>query len=202
MVPVIADKRGLLERPQGAKLDLGCGSRKVSAEYIGIDLLDSPQVDVVADVRDVLRALPPGCLSRVYSSHFLEHIDDVSDILRQLERTIAIGGELEVIVPHFSNPYFYSDPTHTSTFGLYSFGYYLKDTPLRRRVPNYGNELSFCLTGVSLGFKSSPPFYARHAAKRLFGALVNATRWGKEVYEENLCYLFPCYEVRFLLVRV
>ena len=31
--------------------------------------------------------------------------------------------------------------------------------------------------------------------KRSFGLLLNASRWGVEFYEENLCWLLPCYEV-------
>jgi hypothetical protein len=201
MPATIRDKKGLLVAPQRAKLDLGCGSRKHRSDYIGVDLLDHPEVDVVGDAVAVLASLPAGCLERVYSSHFLEHLGDLDGLLRELERTMATGAELEIIVPHFSNPYFYSDPTHTRTFGLYSFGYYVKDTFLRRQVPRYGNDTAFRMTSISLNFKSSPPFYVRYGIKRLIGLLVNMSRWCKEFYEENLCFLLPCYEVRFLMVR-
>src|SRR6185312_2948084 len=33
------------------------------------------------------------------------------------------GGEFRAVVPHFSNLHFYSDPTHRTFFGLYTFSY-------------------------------------------------------------------------------
>ena len=199
--PAIVDKRGLLERDGGLCLDLGCGNRKLGPEYIGIDLLDGPQVDVVGDVTDVLERIRPGSVQRVYSSHFLEHVDDVELVLTRLARAMASGGELEVVVPHFSNPYYYSDLTHRTTFGLYTFAYFLSRSPFKRQVPTYGRNLPFRLTHVTLGFKSSPPFYGRHALKLVAQRIFNASRGMQEFYEENLCYLVPCYELRYLLVR-
>jgi hypothetical protein len=162
----IVDKRGLLEQGGGLRLDLGCGNPKAGPEYIGIDVLDCPEVDVVGDVAAVLDRLRPGSVLRVYSSHFFEHVADVELLLTRLARVMAPGGELEVVVPHFSNPYYYSDLTHRSTFGLYTFSYFLSNSPFKRQVPTYGRDLPFRLVDVSLGFKSSPPFYGRHAFKQ------------------------------------
>jgi len=117
-------------------------------------------------------------------------------------RVLRPGGHLEIVVPHFSNPYFASDPTHRRAFGLYTFSYLTADAPLRRQVPHYGEVLPVRLERVVLGFKSTPPFYGRHALKRAVGLVVNLSRWTREFYEENLVYLVPCYELRFRLVRL
>jgi hypothetical protein len=68
-------------------------------------------------------------------------------------------------------------------------------------VPRYVDKVDFEVTDVELGFKSSPPFYFRHAIKKAIGFFFNLTRYTRELYEENFCYLFPCYEIRFLLRR-
>ena len=185
-----------------AKLDIGCGARKRGPDYIGVDRLDLPGVDVVGEVLDVLAAIPDGAIDEIYCSHFLEHIDDLDGMLAEICRVLRRAGRLEVVVPHFSNPYFASDPTHRRAFGLYTFSYLAADAPLRRRVPHYGNSVPLRLDRVILGFKSTPPFYGRHAFKRAIGALVNLMRWTREFYEENLVYLVPCYELRFSLVRL
>jgi hypothetical protein len=197
----VIDKRGLLGREAGLRLDLGCGQRKAGQEYVGIDLLDAPCVDVVGEVLAALSRIRDGVVDRVYSSHFLEHVEDVDTLLTEVARVMSPGAELEVIVPHFSNPYFYSDLTHRHAFGLYSFSYLIPKSPFKRKVPTYGNELPFRLDQVVLGFKSAPPFYGRYVFKRLAQLLFNASRGMREFYEENLCYLVPCYEVRYLLVR-
>ena len=203
-MPII-DKRNLLGtatvgRP--VEIELGCGSTKRSPHAIGIDLLDYDCVDVVGDVVEVLAKLPDASVSRAASSHFLEHHPDIRQVLDQLARVVVDGGSVVVTVPHFSNPYFYSDPTHRTAFGLYTFSYLCKDEIFQRKVPTYGIQPAFEITNVRLGFKSHRPHYLRHATKAAFGLLVNSTRWATEFYEENLCWLCPAYELTFDLRRL
>ena len=198
----VNDKAGVLERIHGRKLDLGCGPRKIDDEHVGVDLIDYPGVDVVGEIGEVLEQIPDGALGGVHASHFLEHVEDLPALLDEIARTLASGALLHVVVPHFSNPYFYSDPTHRTAFGLYTFSYLATDRLHRRQVPGYCRSPDLTLCSVTLGFKSPRPFYGRYAFKRAVGALVNLTTWTREFYEENLCYLVPCYEVRYVLARV
>jgi SAM-dependent methyltransferase len=197
----IIDKAGALERIHGRVVDLGCGNRKRSADHVGVDVLDYPAVDVVGDAFDVLEVIPDAALAGVYSSHFIEHVTDVERLIREFGRVIRPGGRLDVTVPHFSNPYFYSDPTHKSMYGLYTFSYWAVDPILRRRVPTYQRELAFELRSVALRFKSSPPFVVRYGLKRIVEVVVNLSVWTQEFYEENLSHVVPCYELDFSLVR-
>lgn len=198
----VEDKTRALHTIRGRKLDIGCGPRKRAADYVGVDLIDYPCVDLVGDAREVLSQIPDGALSGVYTSHFLEHVDDLPEILNEIARTLSRGSMLEVVVPHFSNPYFASDPTHRTAFGLYTFSYLARDALHTRTVPAYVRNDALKLQSVALGFKSPRPFYVRYAFKRAVGLLVNLSSWTREFYEENLCYLVPCYELRFVLVRV
>jgi SAM-dependent methyltransferase len=184
--------------PPGAKIDVGCGHHK-KAGHIGIDLLDVPGVDIVADIHTVLEGVPDGHLSAVHSSHFLEHIADPAELLGEFTRVVAPGGELTIVVPHFSNPYYYSDLTHRTPWGLYTLGYLIEEWPFKRTVPQYREPLPLELVSARLVFKSPRPFYVRYGFKRAFGTLVNATRGLQEFYEENLVWLSPCYELRFEL---
>lgn len=200
----IKDKRGLLVNlPQANPLllELGCGNRRRNRQAIGIDMLDYPDVDIVGDVYEVLALFPDQSVDAVYSYHFVEHVSDVQALLNQLARITKPGGYVEFVAPHFSNPYFYSDPTHRTFFGLYTFCYLTSNSPFAREVPNYGYKSLFSLEKVDLIFKSSRPFVIRFGIKKLIGFLFNSCNYLKEFYEENLCYLFPCYEVRYLLRR-
>jgi hypothetical protein len=196
----VVDKSDALAHIHGRKLDLGCGPRKLDG-HVGVDAIDYAGVDIVGDVHDVLARIPDGALSGVHAAHFLEHVENLAPLLDEIARTLATGAALDVVVPHFSNPYFYSDPTHRAHFGLYTFSYYATDQLHRREVPDYCRTEHFTLRSVSLRFKSPRPFYGRYAFKRAVGALVNLTTWTREFYEENLCYLVPCYEVRYVLIR-
>jgi hypothetical protein len=77
----------------------------------------------------------------------------------------------------------------------------VSDNIHRRKVPTYGRRISFDLSQAELIFKSSPPFYVRHGFKRILQTVFNLNRWTRELYEENFCYLFPCYEIRFEMRR-
>lgn len=181
-------------------VELGCGEKKRSDSSIGIDVIGYKNVDIVGDVYDVLRLFPENSIDQVYSYHFIEHVSDVSALLLILSKIVKSNGVIEIVVPHFSNPYFFSDPTHKNTFGLYTFSYYAKSSLFRRIVPGYVRDESLELTHVDLIFKSNRPFYIRHSVKVLVGSFFNSCNYLKEFYEENVCYLFPCHEIRYLLV--
>ncbi|MFT4171210.1 MAG: methyltransferase domain-containing protein [Rhodocyclaceae bacterium] len=198
-----ADKSRVIARlQQGEKLtlELGCGPSKRHVAAIGVDALDYPGVDLVGDVFAILAAMPDASISAVHAYHFFEHIDDLPHLLTELARVVQAGGLLDVEVPHFANPYFYSDPTHAKFFGLYTFSYLARERLFRRKVPQYGREPAFELIDAQLDFNS--PFPVRGLIKRLIGPVFNASRWMQEFHEENLCYLFPCYQLRFALVRL
>lgn len=193
LADIIRDGRGVLE--------LGCGPRRRHPEAVTVDALDFDGVDVVGDVFEVLALVPDGTIDAVHAYHFLEHIEPLSRIVGELARVLKPGGVLHVVVPHFSNPYFYSDYTHRQTFGLYTFSYLADDPIFRRRVPRYQVDTGLVLANVQLGFKASPPFYLRHALRRALGLVVNSTRVTQEWYEAGWSGIFPCYEIDFTVSR-
>lgn len=196
-----ADPAGCLHRDP-LRLELGCATAKRDPGAVGVDLLDLPGVDIVADALDVLRALEPSTVDSIYSEHFLEHVGDPEAILAQAARVLRPGGTFTAVVPHFSNPYFYSDPTHRSTFGLYTFCYWARESPYRRGVPHYGAPLPFRYERARHVFKASRPFYLRHALRKALSCWVNQSRWTQELYEDSVCWLLPCYEIRCVLRRL
>jgi hypothetical protein len=183
------------------RLELGCGSDKRRADSVGIDLLAADGVDVVGDALEVMRSLPSGSVRSIYSEHFMEHAPDPLALMREAARVLESGAEFRAVIPHFSNPAFYSDPTHRAFFGLYTFAYWVRVSPFRRQVPHYIEPLPFAIVEARMVFKSSRPFYVRHAIKKALSWWVGLSRWTQEFYEEHLCWLMPCYEVDFVLVR-
>lgn len=180
-------------------LELGCGNRKRNSCAIGIDILDYPDVDIVGDIYEVMASFSSASVDAVYSYHFIEHVSDVPKLLTELARVIKPNGYLEFVAPHFSNPYFYSDPTHKNFFGLYTFCYLADASLFSRQVPSYGYKAEFEIVKIDLIFKSIRPFIFRNGFKRLIGSFFNSCTYLQELYEENFCYLLPCYEVRYEL---
>lgn len=184
-------------------LDLGCGPNKRNANWIGVDKENYFCVDLRGDVFDVLATFETGSVDHIYSSHFFEHMEDLNKLIKELTRILKLKGTMEIIVPHFSNPYFFSDYTHKTFFGLYSFSYIARDEIFKRRVPMY-HDLSdrLVLDDVHLVFKSTRPFYFRYAVKKCLEVIFNSSRYMQELYEEVLSSFFSCYELKFKLTKV
>ena len=181
----------LLESSSPMILDLGCGQNKRQGS-VGIDRLNLPNVDIVGDVTEVLKIFPAGSVDVMYSSSLLEHLDDLEGFIRESIRVLSKNGEHRLFVPHFSNPYFYSDYTHFRFFGLYTFDYFANaDNQLSRKVPNFYTDVRILITRRRLIFNS--PFWIRGKIKRAIGRIFNVNSFMQELYEENLTWLIPCY---------
>jgi len=182
-------------------IELGCGARKKEGR-IGIDAVDLPGVDIVADLEKGLPFLPDHSVDQIHCRHFLEHIKNFENLMTEMVRVLKKDGTAHIFVPHFSNPHYYSDYTHTRFFGLYSFYYFVdRESQLRRKVPNFYTDVRIRILSQRLIFRSS--FKIINPFKKLFGWFINLHTSFTEYYEENLCYIFPCHgiEVVFTPVR-
>jgi len=180
-------------------LDVGCGNRKFHPEAIGIDITDHPDVDIVGDIFDVLRDLPTNRISQIQAHHFLEHIDDVEGFLVECSRVLKVNGLISISVPHFSSPYFYSDPTHRRFFGLYSLSYLVESDLFKRSVPSYAQSTrsGLRLERVSLNFKAPREFPISYGILRFIGLFADFNRATQEFYERWMTGLIPCYEIAY-----
>ena len=93
-----------LEKPvETLKIDLGCGPNK-KAGFKGMDILPLPGVDFVVDLEKGFGFIEDNSVDEFYTSHFLEHVQNLELILSEIYRTLKPRGTLTVFVPHFSNP--------------------------------------------------------------------------------------------------
>ena len=183
-------------------INIGCGRRRIPG-VIGIDHIPLPTVDIVANIEHGLPFLADASVDIVIADSILEHVDRFADLMRDIHRVLKPDGELRVTVPHFSNPYYYSDYTHRRFFGLYTFDYFVERNRqrMKRIVPDYYADFRFECANRRILFYS--PFrWRRKLFKTPLNMLVNLTRWTQEFYEENLCWLLPCYILEFTLKPV
>jgi ubiquinone/menaquinone biosynthesis C-methylase UbiE len=178
-------------------IELGCGPSK-QAGYFGIDSLALQGVDLVADLEKGLPFIPDNSVDEIVSSHLLEHIQNFEPLLRDIHRILKPTGVKKVVVPYFSNPYYYSDHTHKRFFGLYTFDYFAKETKMKRKVPGFYHDFHFEVLHRRLVFKS-PHSTVRNLVKQVFNRLFNINGYMQEYYEECFCYIFPCQEVHFTI---
>lgn len=197
------DKKNLLVQihsQQKVILELGVGRSRSVKDAITIDKLDFPEVDIVADLELGLPFLEDNSVDEIHSFHFLEHVNNLEFLMTEIYRVLKKGGKNIGAVPHFANPYFYSDYTHKAYFGLYTFSYFSKQKHFERAVPDFYNSTNYKISKIRLDFLS--PFRVRNRLKRLMGAFFNSSRFLQEFHEENLCYIFPAYQIKFELEKI
>lgn len=181
------------------RLDLGSGPLPAPG-FTGIDLGGGRNV-IQRDVLEHLSELATGSVDEIRSRHFLEHAEDPVQVVAEIARVLRRGAAATIVVPHFSNPYFHSDPTHRHSFGIYWMSYLVHDTVLRRRVPHYQEPLPLDLLSVRLGFRGPVERPITHVARRALFSGLETKRWFVELYEASLSNRFSCYEITFVLRR-
>src|SRR5207253_2277903 len=92
---------------KGLRLNLGSG-RRTRPGFYNVDLLPLPGVDIVADLNEPLAELPDDSVEEIYSRHTLEHVTHLLPLLAEIHRVARLQARIELVLPHFSNPYGYS----------------------------------------------------------------------------------------------
>lgn len=186
-------------------INLGCGSLRKPG-YIGIDISQSQNTDIQCDVLEFVSKLPDRCVKAVYSRMFFEHLsgEQLNKLIHEIDRVLVDGGVLEVTVPHFSNPYQHSDPTHRSSFAVHSFDYFCEETPHFRKVPSYCRIKGWVLERTKVRFV---PFFRRvlgipiPSICDLLNIIINSSSLLIELYERYWSELFSIYEVTFFVKK-
>lgn len=97
------------------KLNLGSGARLIDG-YLNVDIAEASAPDMVWDLEQTPWPWPDNSVTDVLLSHVLEHLgrDPATflDVIKELYRIMAPGGEVVIHVPHPRHDDFISDPTH------------------------------------------------------------------------------------------
>lgn len=181
-------------------IEIGSGPKKIS-DRITVDRVDLPNVDIVADIEKGLGFLPDNSVDEIHCRSVLEHIENFENLMQEFIRVLKKDGKAYIFVPHFSNPYFYSDYTHKRFFGLYTFYYFVEpEFQLNRKVPNYYSPARIKILSLKLVFRSQ--FFISKHLKKLFGWFINRHNVLLEWYEQHLCYLVPCHGIEIVFSPV
>ena len=164
-------------------INLGCGNNK-QPEEIGVDIIDGPCVDIVADLNHYPMPFDSTSADIIRSSHCFEHLDNTVALMEDIHRILKPGGLLEFTVPHVSNIEFFRDPTHKRPFTLGTMDYFVRGTT----VPKY-TSIEFEYLSRELRFSNGlrgkiGSFLAKLSARR---------------YEKYYCWKYPCNEIYFAL---
>ena len=199
---IILDKRVHIDLAAGKplRIDLGSGGAG-RGDYYGVDFVDLPGVAIQADLNEPLASLPDNSVGALRSSHCLEHITGFIALMKEVHRIVMPGGQIEITVPHFSNPYGYSDPTHVRFFGLFTFNYFVETgRQPARKVPNFYTDTRFDVGGIHISLMK------RTLVNRvLYPTLrknLNSSFDFQERWERTLCWSAPADEITYRMTPV
>ncbi len=118
------------------QINLGSG-KDYRTGWLNIDVLDRTEPDLVIDLGrpiDLPLTVPTryggvvtlaaGQVQQVYANNVLEHVPDLPQLMSNLLDLMAVGGELEIEVPHEQAPSAWQDPTHLRALNENSWLYY------------------------------------------------------------------------------
>ena len=164
-------------------LDIGCGTRKIEQDAVGIDISPDSAADHVWNLDEYPWPLADNQFNRVHMSHVIEHLDDPMRAMAEVHRVACDGADVFIVTPHFSSHNSYVDPTHKRHLAAGSFAYLTgKDFPSFR-----GSPFRFEIVRVELTFGGNLVLdNAGRALARL------SLRW----YERHAAWIFPALDIR------
>ena len=166
------------------KIDLGCGKRRVPGS-IGVDIVPSPAVDIVADFSQGL-PFRDNSADAVYAYHLLEHLDDFLGFMGEVWRVCRPDGRVYIKVPHASSSYVtWRDPTHKRGIFISTFAYF-DDTYEEGAFYGYYSKAKFRIEKARLNFSNYRPW---GMSRRIMNQLVHVTA-NRDRNSQYLCERF------------
>lgn len=135
-------------------VDLGSAHGK-PPKYLGVDLLDGPEVDFVASALDL--PFEDSSVGVVRAVDFLEHVADKVALMEEIHRVLVPGGMLISSTPSTDGRGAFQDPTHVAFWNENSFWYWT-DRDLAKYVD--GIKAKFQVSRLVTHFPS--PWHAEH----------------------------------------
>lgn len=109
--------RDLIKYGDGIRLDIGCGANKQDG-FVGLDIREMPNVDIVQDVEQFPWALPNECVRTALASHLVEHINPHKGVFMQFMdevwRIMKPYGKFIIVTPYAGSFGYFQDPTHVN----------------------------------------------------------------------------------------
>lgn len=177
-------------------LDVGCGKAKQPGA-IGLDVNPFSDADVIADLNHRPWPFVSNAFGRILCRHIVEHVADLMWFMEEVHRIARPGALVEIVTPHFSNRYSFTDPTHLRHLGWRSFEHFaggraVSNPNLLQRWLETQHPIPGFYTTVRFRIKSRYLYFAR--PYRWTGIEWLANRF-PDFYELYLAFLFPARDL-------
>ncbi len=147
--PIEPFRTELIERARhevGAPfLEVASGHRRLSAEFINLDLQLDPEVDLIGDACSL--PFQSSSFGLVWCEAALEHVPDPVSVVREIQRVLRPGGWVYVEVPFLQG--FHADPGDYQRFTTEGLRRLFREYEVEWTRPCSGPASSFCYVGTA-----------------------------------------------------
>jgi len=123
------------------RLDIGCGLNK-RAGHIGVDRYKGSNAEHILNIEHEPLPFADNSVDSIFTSHCLEHIEDIIFVMNEFWRVLKWGGELKIHVPHWNSTLSVQDPTHKRMFSEESFKFFCGNYVVKHKL-DYGIDACF-----------------------------------------------------------
>ncbi|MCK5043527.1 class I SAM-dependent methyltransferase [Candidatus Pacearchaeota archaeon] len=171
-------------------LNLGCGKDYRESgekiEWVNLDCCRKIKADIYTDLEKKL-PFEDNTFDGVYTSHVLEHVSKLNQLMSELKRICKKGSIIEIRVPHASCMPTYQDPTHVRFFTYMTFDYFTDW--------NFYDSPKFKIVSKSLNYTAERWKFLNY----IFNPLINIS---PTYYERLFGWIFPCAEIKCKLMVI
>jgi SAM-dependent methyltransferase len=180
-------------------LDIGCGIAKTPGA-LGIDSNPGTQADLIHDLNSYPWPLDNDAFDCVICSHIVEHVADLIRFMEEVHRVSQPGALVEIVTPHFSSRFSFTDPTHVRHLGLRSFDYFIPRRSLSLNLLTRALETQYAVPDFYI-----KPLFAMERAQLRFA---RPFRWlglqwfanrAPDFYELYWAFVLPARDLYFTL---
>lgn len=164
----------------GAVLNLGSG-RAYDPAAVNLDITPDTKPDIVHDLNVLPWPFVDNQFAEILAIDVLEHLERPLDALEEIHRIGRPGALVRIALPHFSSANCYTDPTHRTAFGFFSFDYVTG-----AHEHSYYTSIRFRYVKREIVFDARP-------TNRFVRPLANRWPWR---YECRWAWIFPAWFVK------
>ena len=178
------------------KLNIGSG-KNIKRGCINLDICSFPGVDVIHNLETFPYPFDNEQFDAIFANQVLEHVDKLTEIMKELSRILKVGGKLTLDVPHFTSNSSYMDPTHKRLFAYTTFDFFVENH-FKSSKYEYNTQY-FSKIKKKICFYKGLYFY-----NYLLEPLINLIiKYGNgHLYEGNLLRnIFPAWKIEVELIK-
>ena len=170
------------------KLNMGCG-KDIKKGFVNIDSVKLPGVDKVVDLNKFPYPFESNSFDTILCYNVLEHLGDLTRVMKECYRILKPKGTLLIKVPHFTYSGAFTDPTHKHFFSFNTFDYFVKG----ESDFNYYFDFNFSKINkkISFGKKFAVWNWIIEPLANIFPS----------IYENTPIRIFPAEELQIVIIK-